>query len=259
MDYMKKVYMMITTKDILKKFPKLKTMQLVDLTINNVARLQDANEYSLVWIKSSAKNKVDLARMTKAKLIITDHCLCKSKSFIITDSPKVIFSKIAYKFFKPKEARIIKGSNVVIGKNVVIGGEGFGYEFDDDVLVKFPHYGGVIIESDVDIGNNTCIDRGALGNTIIMKGTKIDNLVHIAHNVEIGERCLVVANVGIGGSVKIGNDCYIGFGATIKNGVKIGNNVVVGMGAVVLRDIPDNEVWVGNPARNINEKKRKNN
>lgn len=135
----------------------------------------------------------------------------------------------------------------------VIGGEGFGYEWDGEKLVKFPHRGDVIIEKDVEIGANTCIDRATLEGkaTLIGEGTKIDNLVHIAHNVKIGKHCLIVAGTVIGGGVIIGDRCYIGIGAMIKNKVKIGNDVTIGMGAVVLHDIPDGWTVVGNPAKRL--------
>jgi UDP-3-O-[3-hydroxymyristoyl] glucosamine N-acyltransferase len=138
---------------------------------------------------------------------------------------------------------------------IVIGFEGFGYEWDGERLVKMPHRGDVIIGKDVEIGSNTCIDRATLEGeaTVIGDGTKIDNLVHIAHNVKIGKHCLIVAGSVIGGSVVIGDRCYIGIGAMIKQKVKIGNDVTVGMGAVVLRDIPDGETWVGNPAKKLDK------
>ena len=93
------------------------------------------------------------------------------------------------------------GKNVIIHSNTVIGADGFGYQRNKDgSFEKFPHIGGVIIEDHVEIGANTCIDRGALGNTIIRNGAKIDNLVHIAHNVVIGQNTAVIANAMIGGS-----------------------------------------------------------
>lgn len=135
----------------------------------------------------------------------------------------------------------------------VIGKDGFGYEWDGEKHVKFPHLGDVIIGKDVEIGANTCIDRAALEGefTVIGDGTKIDNLVHIAHNVKIGEGCLIVAGSVIGGSCVIGDRCYIGIGAMIKNKVKIGNDVTIGMGAVVLKDVPDGWTVVGNPAKRL--------
>ncbi len=144
------------------------------------------------------------------------------------------------------------GKNVVINAGAVIGAEGFGYEPDEDgTLVQFPQVGGVIIEDNVEIGANTCVDRGALGDTIIREGAKIDNLVHVAHNVIIGKNCRVICLVGIGGSVEIGDGSFVGISASIKNQKKIGKNVTVGMGAVVTKDVPDNTIVIGNPARHL--------
>lgn len=140
--------------------------------------------------------------------------------------------------------------SVVIGKNTVIGADGFGYaRAEDGTLVKMPHRGNVVIEENVEIGSNTCIDRAVVGSTVIGAGTKIDNLVHIAHGVKIGKNCLIVAGAVIGGSCEIGDNCFIGINASIKNKVKIGNNVTVGMCAVVLKDVPDGVTVIGNPAR----------
>jgi UDP-3-O-[3-hydroxymyristoyl] glucosamine N-acyltransferase len=142
-----------------------------------------------------------------------------------------------------------------IHPTAVIGRDGFGYVRNEGGgLEKMPHAGNVIIEDGVNIGAQTCIDRAVVGSTIIGTGTKIDNLVHVAHGVKIGKWCLIVAGVVIGGSAEIGDGCYLGMGCLIKNKIKIGKNVTVGMGAVVLRDIPDGETWVGNPARKLEKK-----
>jgi len=144
------------------------------------------------------------------------------------------------------------GANVLIDSGCVIGAEGFGFERDErGILEKFPHIGNVVIEDDVDIGANTCIDRGTLAETIIGEGTKIDNLVHIAHNVIIGKNCVIVCLSCIAGSVKIGDNSWIAPLAAIKNGLKIGSNALVGIGAVVLKDVPDNDVVAGVPAKSI--------
>ena len=118
---------------------------------------------------------------------------------------------------------------------------------------KFPHIGGVVIEDDVEIGANACIDKGTLGDTIIRKGSKLDNFVHIAHNVTIGQHTAVIAHAMIGGSTVIGNYSWIAPSVVIRDGLNIGNNVLVGLGAVVTKNIPDNETWAGIPAMHLDK------
>jgi UDP-3-O-[3-hydroxymyristoyl] glucosamine N-acyltransferase len=149
---------------------------------------------------------------------------------------------------------VVIGNNVIIHAGTVIGADGFGYQRNENgVFEKFPHIGGVLIEDDVEIGANTCIDRGALGNTIIKTGAKIDNLVHIAHNVVIGKHSAVIANTMIGGSTVIGDFSWVAPSVSLRDQIKIGNNVTVGMGAVVTKNIPDSETWTGSPAKPLKE------
>ena len=149
---------------------------------------------------------------------------------------------------------VIIGNNVRVQAGTVIGSEGYGYQRNENmVFEKFPHIGGVIIEDNVDIGSNTCIDRGALGNTIIKEGAKIDNLVHVAHNVVIGRHCAVIANAMLGGSVVIADYSWVAPSASILNQVLIGKNVTVGMAAVVTKNIPEGETWAGVPAKPLKE------
>lgn len=144
------------------------------------------------------------------------------------------------------------GQNVVINPSTVIGFDGFGYSRGrDGILQKFPHFGGVIIEDEVEIGSNVSIDRGSLSNTIIRKGSKIDNFSHIAHNVEIGKNCQVIAHSMVGGSTKIGDESHIAPASILRDCINIGNNVTIGLGAVVTKDIPDDQIVVGNPAEPI--------
>jgi UDP-3-O-[3-hydroxymyristoyl] glucosamine N-acyltransferase len=153
-----------------------------------------------------------------------------------------------------KKGTII-GSEVIIGSNTVIGGVGFGYEKDETgVYVFIPHIGNVVIKDKVEIGNNTCIDRAVLGSTMIENNVKIDNLVHIAHGVFIDENALIIANAMVAGSVKIGKNAWIAPSASILNQKTIGRNATVGLGAIVVKDVADNIVVVGNPARDINSK-----
>jgi UDP-3-O-[3-hydroxymyristoyl] glucosamine N-acyltransferase len=146
------------------------------------------------------------------------------------------------------------GKNVFINAGVVIGSEGFGYSRNNEgVLEKFPHFGGVVIEDDVEIGANTCIDRGTLGNTLIKQGAKIDNLVHIAHNVVVGKNSLVIANAMVGGSTIIGDETWVAPSVNLMNGIRIGNKVTIGMSALVTKNIPDGETWAGVPACSLDK------
>ena len=147
------------------------------------------------------------------------------------------------------------GRNVIIHEGAVIGKEGFSYEKNSQgEWEKFPHIGGVVIKDKVEIGSNTIIDRGTLGNTIIGQGTKINNLCHVGHNAVIGNNCLMIVNSYIGGSSKVGDDCWIAPGAIIRNGVKVGRNVMIGMGSVVDKNIDDNSVAYGIPARVVRKR-----
>ncbi|MEN2984077.1 MAG: UDP-3-O-(3-hydroxymyristoyl)glucosamine N-acyltransferase [Dictyoglomaceae bacterium] len=141
------------------------------------------------------------------------------------------------------------GNNVIIHSGCVIGSDGFGYVWDGKNHVKIPHIGKVVIEDDVEIGANCTIDRGTLGETRIGKGTKIDNLVTIAHNVKIGENCVIVGQTGIAGSSEIGNNVIIAGQSGISDHVKVGNGVVILARSGVTKDIPDGSIVSGFPAR----------
>lgn len=146
----------------------------------------------------------------------------------------------------------IIGNNVFIGANCSIGGIGFGYEKDDfGQFQLISHIGNVILADFVEIGNNTCIDRAVLGSTIIGKNVKIDNLVHIAHGVCIGENSVIIANSMIAGSVTIGNDVWIAPSVSVLNQKEIRDGAFVGIGAVVLKNIEEQRKVVGNPGRII--------
>jgi UDP-3-O-[3-hydroxymyristoyl] glucosamine N-acyltransferase len=125
-------------------------------------------------------------------------------------------------------------NRVILHASVVIGGDGFGYVFAEGRHNKFPQLGGVIIEDDVEIGCNSTVDRGSLGTTIIGEGTKIDNLVQIAHNVRIGRHCLIVAQTGISGSVSVGDYAVIGGQVGIGDHVKIEEGATIASGGGVL-------------------------
>jgi UDP-3-O-[3-hydroxymyristoyl] glucosamine N-acyltransferase len=147
------------------------------------------------------------------------------------------------------------GRNVIIDSFTVIGSDGFGFEKNEKgVWEKFPHNGDIKISDNVEIGANVCIDRGSLESTIIGTGTKIDNLVHVAHNVKIGQNCMIVAHSLLGGSSIIEDNTYIAMSAVIRDGIKIGKGAMVGMGSVVTRDVPKGVVVMGVPAHPIKRK-----
>ena len=147
-------------------------------------------------------------------------------------------------------ANTIVAPGVIIGANCSIGLPGFGYRpRPDGTFVRFPHMGGVIIEANVEIGSNTCIDRGALGDTVIKRGAKIDNLVHIAHNVIVGEDTLVIAHAMIGGSTEIGARAWIAPSAAVMNQISVGDGAIIGLGAVVVKSVAASTTVVGNPAK----------
>jgi UDP-3-O-[3-hydroxymyristoyl] glucosamine N-acyltransferase len=148
------------------------------------------------------------------------------------------------------------GHRVSIHAGTVIGSDGYGYVFDEGRHRKMLQVGNVIIHDDVEIGANTAIDRGALGATVIGAGTKIDNLVHIAHNVVIGRNCLVMGQVGFAGSTKLGDYCVIASQSGIAGHLKIGNQAMVGAKSGVMRDIPDKGVVLGIPAMPDKQTKR---
>ena len=148
------------------------------------------------------------------------------------------------------------GQRVRIHAGTVVGSDGFGYVQDAGVHRKVPQIGNVIIGDDVEIGANVTIDRGALGPTVIGKGTKIDNLVQIAHNVEIGEGSLIISQVGISGSYKFGKYVILAGQAGFAGHLKIGDRVTVSAQSGVMHDIPNGETWLGTPAQPDKQAKR---
>jgi UDP-3-O-[3-hydroxymyristoyl] glucosamine N-acyltransferase len=143
----------------------------------------------------------------------------------------------------------ILGERVSLQSGARIGCDGFGYVFRDGAHNKIPHVGRCIIQDDVEIGANSTIDRGSIDDTVIGKGTKIDNLVHIAHNVRIGEKSLLMAQVGVAGSVTIGDGAILAGQAGISGHVSIGAGARLAAQAGVFGDIPAGETWSGYPAR----------
>ena len=145
-------------------------------------------------------------------------------------------------------ARTQLGHRVAIHAGTVIGSDGYGYVFDQGRHLKILQVGNVIIGDDVEIGANCAVDRAALGSTVIGAGTKIDNLVHVAHNVVFGRHCLIMGQAGFAGSTQFGDYCVIAAQSGVAGHLKIGNQVTVGGKSGVMRDVADKETVLGFPA-----------
>jgi len=232
----------------------------LEAEVHRADRIDIAQEGSLTF-------STGLFKDSNASIVICSSGTPKpSQALILVDNPRLWFIRCMKRFFNPEDDEpqihptasinwpfVSIGRRVKIGPGARIGFDGFGYE-KDEVWEHFPHRGKVVIGDDVDIGANTCIDRGNLKDTIIGDGTKIDNLTHIAHNVVIGKNCIIVCLVCIAGSARIGDNSWIAPGAIIRNGIKVGKNVTVGMGAIVTKDVRDNVTVIGNPAREMEKR-----
>ncbi|PYS02395.1 MAG: UDP-3-O-(3-hydroxymyristoyl)glucosamine N-acyltransferase [Acidobacteria bacterium] len=152
-----------------------------------------------------------------------------------------------------KDVRV--GNRVIIHAGAVIGADGFGFVQDGAAHVKFPQIGKVIIEDDVEIGANTCIDRGSLETTIIRRGVKLDNLIQIAHNVEIGEHTVIAAQTGISGSSTLGSQCVIGGQVGIGEHARLDDKTIIGGQGGVLngKHVRAGEILWGTPVRPLKE------
>ena len=142
---------------------------------------------------------------------------------------------------------------MLIHSGAVIGSDGFGFVQNGNIQEKIPQIGGVIVGDDVEIGSNTTIDRGTIGSTKIGSMTKIDNLVHIGHNVSIGEGCLITAQVGIAGSVTIGDYCSFGGQAGVVPHVNIGDKSIIAGKSGVTKSLKGGKIYAGHPAREIRD------
>ena len=145
--------------------------------------------------------------------------------------------------------KCVLGNRVILHCGAVVGSDGFGYVWDGERHQKIPHLGIVVLEDDVEIGANSAVDRGTTGETRVGKGTKIDNLVQVAHNVRIGEHSLVCAQAGISGSSELGRRVTLAGQVGLAGHLKIGDGAIVGAQSGVDRDVPEKEFWFGYPAK----------
>lgn len=153
-------------------------------------------------------------------------------------------------------ADCVIGKSVSLHSGVIIGGDGFGFAPNNESYDKVAQIGNVIIEDHVEVGANTTIDRATLGSTIIRKGVKLDNLIQVAHNVEIGENTVIAAQSGIAGSTKIGKNCMIGGQVGIVGHLSIGNNVKIAAQSGIGSNVKEGAIIQGSPAFDIREYKK---
>lgn len=172
-----------------------------------------------------------------------------SENVYVGDGVKIGSHCIIYPGVRIYPGMVI-GNNVIIHSNAVIGADGFGFApLEDGTWKKIEHTGNVIIEDDVEIGANTCVDKSQMGSTLIRKGTKIDDLCMIAHNVEIGSNTVMAAQTGIAGSTKVGNHCIIAGQVGIAGHITIADNTTIGAQAGVLGSIKEEgKAFMGTPA-----------
>ena len=146
------------------------------------------------------------------------------------------------------------GNNVRINEFNLIGGAGLGFVREEDgTLLKMVHIGKLIIEDDVEIFTHVNVDRGTLSSTVIKRGAKIDHHVHLGHNISVGEDSIIVAHTVMCGGSQVGARSWIGVGSILKDAIKVGDDVMIGLGSVVTKNVPDGAIWIGNPARPMEE------
>ena len=186
----------------------------------------------LAHISESAKVSEDVT--IYPFVFVGDHCVIGRGSVL---HPHVILYE-----------NVSLGQRVILHSGTVIGADGFGYVFDGQTQVKIPQTGSVTIGDDVEIGANSCVDRATFGATVLERGVKLDNHVHIGHNCRIGENTVIAGQVGLSGSVEVGKNCIFAGHSGVVDHVKIGDQVTVMMKSAVSKDVPSRSVVSGQPA-----------
>lgn len=211
--------------------------------------------------RSGVSKKASVPRSAKiGKNVFIGDFVSVGEHVVIGDNTKIYpnttihdFSKIGsdcliYSGVQVLDNSII-GNRCVLQANAVIGSDGFGFApITDGKYMKIPQIGNVVLEDEVEIGANTSIDRATMGTTYIRKGTKIDNLIQIGHNCEIGENCVIAGQTGISGSTKVGNHCMIGGQVGVAGHLKLGNNLRIAAKSGIISDVEDGAELMGAPA-----------
>lgn len=223
------------------------------ITTDEVAKKIEKNKYGIIISKNPRKDFFELHnKLVKENFYFTKRENKISEKAYISEKANIGEYNIIIEDDVIIEAGVTIYENVTIKKGAIIrsgsriGGNGFEFSRFGDEVLSVSFAGDILIEENVEIQNNTCVDRGVFDRTYLGKNVKVDNLVHIAHDVKIGDNSLIVACTLIGGRTRIGKNSYLGPNCTVKNGLVLGENSKVSMGAVVTKDVKDNEVVTGN-------------
>lgn len=267
--YQTKASIVLVNNDFKPSAPVKATMIKVPNAYSALASLMDIAEQSQV-----RNSGIDAKAYISATATIEDNCYIGAFAYIgenviinqgcriypyvcIGDNVSVGEQTVIYPHVTIYQSCVI-GNNCIIHAGAVIGSDGFGFAPEGGKYKKIAQLGNVLIEDDVEVGANTSIDRAVIGSTIIHQGVKLDNLIQIAHNVEIGSNTAMAAMVGIAGSTKVGANCMFGGQAGAIGHLHIGDNVKVAAQTGIVRDIPENgRVW-GTPAIPLNNCLRSN-
>jgi len=240
------------TKTLIKvKDPNEAFSKLLDLFGNRTSSRSGIDKLSSVDNTVSIGKDVYLGAFSicEKDSIIGKNCKIYSQVYV-GENVKIGSNTVVYPGVKIYNNSVI-GNNCIIHSGTVIGSDGFGFNLDKNGnQLKVNHNGNVIIEDNVEIGANCTVDKATLGSTLIKEGVKLDNLVQVAHNVEIGENTVIAACVGIAGSTTIGKNCMIGGQAGISGHLKIGDRVMVQAQSGVMKNIPSDSTVMGMPAFN---------
>ena len=223
------------------------------ITTDEVAKKIEKNKYGIIISKNPRKDFFELHnKLVKENFYFTNRENKISEKAYISEKANIGEYNIIIEDDVIIEAGVTIYENVTIKKGAIIrsgsriGGNGFEFSRFGDEVLSVSFAGDILIEENVEIQNNTCVDRGVFDRTYLGKNVKVDNLVHIAHDVKIGDNSLIVACTLIGGRTRIGKNSYLGPNCTVKNGLVLGENSKVSMGAVVTKNVKDNEVVTGN-------------
>ena len=248
----KKVLTFLNDEKYYKEIENNKSITCI-ITTEEVAKKIKENKYGVILSKNPRKDFFELHnKLVKENFYFTKKENKISKKAIISKNANIGEYNIIIEDDVIIEAGVTIYENVTIKKGSIIrsgtrvGGNGFEFSRFGEEVLAIEFAGDVFIDENVEIQNNTCVDRGVFDRTYLGKNVKVDNLVHIAHDVKIGANTLVVACTLIGGRTRIGKNSYLGPNCTVKNGLNLGENSKVSMGAVVTKDVEDNEVVTGN-------------